>query len=376
MPSLVIHPSQAVNVANGSSINDWLISNNLATDNLPDATAVVRLTTNFDTSKLVIFKNFGADFGGNTVQINGITLIVRGCGQISTFNNTEYAPYVLDDVIQLVKTANTPIGTNRARVATDYWPALNTAGDPNPPYYHQSFGGDLWGTTITQAELEASSFGVAIAVKTDQWSGGLYGSIATIESVYLVVDYTILPSTNIDVDPVSITISPKTANIIYNTPTEESGSYSEVIDDLETFDFYTLQTLSTSDILTEIELFQYQLPNFSEVIEVTESFNYEGLQFATLDETITVTESFGSTVYTISYKDYLEPSETFDCSTTVPSQTLDQLLIPTELFNYVVLGNRTHADTITADEGFVGWVESYRPTGYRVDRIYFPRSSS
>jgi len=87
---------------------------------------------------------------------------------------------VFDFNVSLTKTAGVQVGNNKADTATAY-----TTSDVTVTYGTGST--DKWGTTWSEAEIEASGFGVVICVQTD--AGG-NNEVASVDYVNVTVHYT------------------------------------------------------------------------------------------------------------------------------------------------------------------------------------------
>lgn len=110
--------------------------------------------------------------------INGITVKLErngGDGEILT---------VTDSAIYLTKDGTNTVGSNKSTGAT--WAFT----DPN--ILDVSFGSssDLWGTTFTAAEVNASTFGVMISPNLNFTSGGQVGASTKIDQIIIDINYT------------------------------------------------------------------------------------------------------------------------------------------------------------------------------------------
>lgn len=110
--------------------------------------------------------------------VNGVTVSIK------RRNQTDNAAYDVQDVdVQLIK-GGTAQGDDKA-----------AAGDwPEGSYTAQSYGGasDLWGLTLTQADVIASDFGVRIRITSDNNSfvDEVTHAEARITYVTITIDYT------------------------------------------------------------------------------------------------------------------------------------------------------------------------------------------
>jgi hypothetical protein len=91
---------------------------------------------------------------------------------------------ITDSAIYLTKDGTNTVGSNKSVGAT--WPL----SDPNT--LSESFGSssDLWGTTFTAAEVNASTFGVMISPNINFSLGGTVGSQVRIDQVVIDINYT------------------------------------------------------------------------------------------------------------------------------------------------------------------------------------------
>jgi hypothetical protein len=112
--------------------------------------------------------------------INGITV------KIERYNSEGGETLTItDNAIYLTKDGTNTVGTNKSAAAT--WP-LST--DPNT---YENFGSssDLWGTTWTAAEINASTFGVMISPNLSiSLSGSNAGNNTKIDQITIDINYT------------------------------------------------------------------------------------------------------------------------------------------------------------------------------------------
>lgn len=150
-----LFPGTAASLSNaGSSENAeaWVTPSNITSDNGTSSTITAATYDSPDISQLLVASNFGFTIPTRST-IDGIVVVV---------DRNNAAGAASDNRVQLAKGtafANL-VGTNKADTTTD-WPAsLATA----------SYGTgttDLWGTTWTVAEINASSFAVMLSVQAD-----------------------------------------------------------------------------------------------------------------------------------------------------------------------------------------------------------------
>lgn len=101
--------------------------------------------------------NFGFAVDAGAV-IDGVEVVVHRGTDDNNSGSSNF--YTYDHTIQLIK-GGTRAGDNKADVATR-WPAADPVSSAEAP---RTYGGngDLWGLTLTPADVNASTFGVAIA---------------------------------------------------------------------------------------------------------------------------------------------------------------------------------------------------------------------
>jgi len=111
--------------------------------------------------------------------INGVTV------KIERYNSASPGDFTLtinDNAIYLTKDGSTVVGNNKSTGATWQTSDNNTTVD---------FGGsaDLWGTTLTAAEVNASTFGVMISPSLT-FDNSENGGNVNIDQVTITIDYT------------------------------------------------------------------------------------------------------------------------------------------------------------------------------------------
>lgn len=99
-----------------------------------------------------------------------------------------------DNIIQLTKDGTTVVGSNKADLVAN-WPGADTDT-------YTTYGGvaDLWGTTFTEAEIEAASFGVIIKATNP----GTNNRSARIDHVQITITYTLPPANVITLGAVTL----------------------------------------------------------------------------------------------------------------------------------------------------------------------------
>lgn len=150
----------------------WNAPNNTVSSNDAYASCLVTTVGPQTPSDYMDLTDFGFSVPDGAI-IDGVTVAVERNGTAS----------VQDETIQLIK-GGTASGTNKANTGTN-WPA----GDASVNY-----GGaaDLWGLTLASTDVNASDFGVRIAIQTATGGGGATGSV---DFVTISIDYT--PGTSI-----------------------------------------------------------------------------------------------------------------------------------------------------------------------------------
>lgn len=147
-------PGTTASLANaGTSENAeaWVNPGNIVSDNGSEAAITAASYDSPDISQLLVASNFGFTVpAGSTID-----------GIIVEIDRRNSAGAASDNRVQLAKgtTFASLVGNNKADTATD-WPgsaAIATYGASN----------DLWGTTWTVTEINASSFAVMLSVQAD-----------------------------------------------------------------------------------------------------------------------------------------------------------------------------------------------------------------
>jgi hypothetical protein len=362
MPTVIKRPSTVTTAINGTA--GWILPNEGKNkDDSPTDVAVRPI----EKSQFLVFTGFDFDFGSANVSVDSITVRIYGAGLEFHANNQIYAPYVLDDIVKLTKNGAALVGNNGASL--DYWPTRSTYSNPHPDYPAMDHAGGLWGTTWTKSEVEASTFGFAVAVKTDQWSGDLYGSIAAVDGVEIEIEYTEYSSTDLTPSELlELEFELQNPVITFKTPTTVEVTYTDTLDLFEDFLYYVLET---SDTLTPVESFSYYLSDVSDILVPDELFEYSGVKFGTFTETLAPVEGFDKTTHRVDFLDYLTISETVTIEVD-PAYGLSHTLTVSENIQHSEVGLITGVETLTPLEGFVGYVDAGT---CRIDRIYYPRST-
>ena len=91
---------------------------------------------------------------------------------------------ITDNAIYLTKDGTNTVGSNKSAGATWGLTDTNTLSE--------SFGSssDLWGTTFTAAEVNASTFGVMISPNINFTGGGTIGPYVKIDQIIIDINYT------------------------------------------------------------------------------------------------------------------------------------------------------------------------------------------
>jgi hypothetical protein len=150
-----LFPGTTASLANaGTSENAeaWVSPGNVVSDNGVEASITAATFDTPDISQLLVASNFGFTLPSGAVPTGIIVEIERRDQAIGAAS---------DNRVQLAKgtTFASLVGTNKADTALD-WPtavAIKTYGTST----------DLWGTTWTRAEINASSFAVMLSVQAD-----------------------------------------------------------------------------------------------------------------------------------------------------------------------------------------------------------------
>jgi hypothetical protein len=179
--------ARAGEITNSTNTFKWINGSNAQTSNNQYATLEFRTPSNTLATEpvsgngyvnyLVCTQLASSIPSGST--INGITVKLEryhgDAGETVT---------ITDSAIYLTKDGTTTVGSNKSAGAT--WPL----SDPNT--LSQSFGSssDLWGTTFTAAEVNASTFGVMISPNINFSLGGSVGSQVRIDQIIVDINYT------------------------------------------------------------------------------------------------------------------------------------------------------------------------------------------
>jgi hypothetical protein len=168
------YPAAAVNLSNaGSSENTdaWVSPTNVGADDGTTASITAASYDSPDISQILVCSNFGFTIPTGAT-IDGIVVEI---------DRNNAAGAASDNRVQLAKgtTFADLVGSNKADTATD-WPAALAS---------VSYGTgttDLWGTTWTPAEINASSFAVFLSVQADAANTDI-----AVDYVRVTVHYTV-----------------------------------------------------------------------------------------------------------------------------------------------------------------------------------------
>lgn len=154
------------NTDRGASNPAWGVPGNAAASDNVRTTATL-LSGTSPTSDYLDLTNFGFSIPSGAT-INGVTVAIE--------RSVSFASNSQDETVQLIK-GGTAQGTNKADTATN-WPTTEAS---------VNYGGvaDLWALSLTDADVNASNFGVRIAAKTTSAS-----STAQIDFVTITITYT------------------------------------------------------------------------------------------------------------------------------------------------------------------------------------------
>lgn len=106
--------------------------------------------------------------------INGVTVAVERMASETGLS------FTVDAVLSLVK-GGTVSGNNKADTST-HWSAEKTI----------SYGGaaDLWGLTLTDTDVNATTFGVVLSANVSRKASGKGSSTASVDFISITIDYT------------------------------------------------------------------------------------------------------------------------------------------------------------------------------------------
>jgi hypothetical protein len=193
---------------NGTGTISWVTAGGITADDSSFATAV--LTTSA-TSEYLQGTNYGFAIPAGAT-INGITVTI---GRMSSSNGGGNS---INDVDLNLLKAGVIVGGDKA-VATD-WPITTITA--------ASYGGtaDLWGTTWTPAEINASNFGVSLSVVNQSSSST---RTASVDYMQITVNYTPVDVTAPTVTSVSSTLSNGSYTIGQLVPVQVNFSEAVIV---------------------------------------------------------------------------------------------------------------------------------------------------
>lgn len=157
----------AVGTVTWSTVNNATASDNAYTDARSSSAGTT-------TSHYVKATNFGFAIPGGAT-INGVTVsIERKASHLTAGRN------IKDSTVSLVK-GGTVSGNNKAATGTS-WPTSDGVA---------SYGGaaDLWGLTLTDADVNASTFGVVLSVAINKATGKGF-TTGSVDFISITIDYT------------------------------------------------------------------------------------------------------------------------------------------------------------------------------------------
>jgi hypothetical protein len=163
-------PNTCSTLANESEgLVDWSTTNNTTTSNNSYTTSG-SLTSSNSVSEYLDLTGWGFSIPAGAT-IDGITVSIERSWTGSGTSNVQ------DTSLRLLK-AGTKVGDDKAATATN-WPTSDGTA---------TYGGaaDLWGTTWTDSDINASNFGFALKVEND----GSGSKTARLDYVTITVNYT------------------------------------------------------------------------------------------------------------------------------------------------------------------------------------------
>lgn len=163
----------SVNDSTGYDPNGWSSPNNIFTENATTSDTNNIGQQNYDGSDNLKATNFGFSIPSGATIDGIIVEVKKKASSSSPLNNIQ------DEKVYLVK-ANAVVGSNKADTVT-YWPTTLT-------YATYGTSSDLWGTTWTDSQINASDFGVSLTA--DIYGNGKYTPIGYIDHIRITVYYT------------------------------------------------------------------------------------------------------------------------------------------------------------------------------------------
>ncbi len=176
------------NVGTGANVSgvgtvNWSNPGRITANDGLNATATINIVTN--TTKYLQGTNYGFAIPTDAT-INGIEVSIERKSSASTLGLS-----VNDNVVKLIK-AGTIVGDNK-KLTADWLTAMTVA--------NYGGGADLWGTTWTPSEINASDFGVALSVNTD----AILNRTASVNYIQVTITYT--PATKLTVNKVIVPVT-------------------------------------------------------------------------------------------------------------------------------------------------------------------------
>ncbi len=152
----------------GVGTKTWWTTDNITSEGSPYS----NVTLSFgETSHYIQAKNYGFSVPDGAT-INGVTVQVNRKWSANTLSLG-----VRDSTVKLIK-AWSIIGNNKAATGTTWGTTFNTVT--------YGWSSDLWGTTLTPADINNGNFWVAFSVTTN----AILDRTATIDSIKIIVNYT------------------------------------------------------------------------------------------------------------------------------------------------------------------------------------------
>jgi hypothetical protein len=194
--------------ANNNSIGTRTWSNtSYAVSSNNQYVSATSLTTS-TVSQYLVATGFGFSIPSNSI-INGIQVSIE-----RSDGGTSSTRYIRDNSVKIVK-AGSVTGTEHADTATN-WPSSDA---------YASYGSttDLWGTTWTSSDINASNFGVAISAKGSSTST----ETARIDHIRITITYTISTPGTIQLSAATYSVNENGGTVMI-TATRAGGSSGAV----------------------------------------------------------------------------------------------------------------------------------------------------
>src|SRR5581483_11714172 len=207
-------PNTATSLADDGGANwPWTISGN---------GAYTGYTSQNENTDYLDVKNLGFNIPSNAT-INGVYVDVSDYA-VSRDDDSS----VCDNVIQLIE-GGVAQGANKAWTCWTY-PDF----PPDDTYYGSS--SDLWGLSLTPADVNSSNFGVRVQGSSVIYT---YNVKAGVDFVTVTVYYTVPPVTTYDSGTVSVTVNSQTATVSYGQGSSGSSVASQLATSISGLGFVT-----------------------------------------------------------------------------------------------------------------------------------------